>query len=218
MIPKLFNLIQARPFILNTDSENFEHKKNAPTTATSKSQAVGLLIGGLLPVIAFTVIEEKYGIIAGLIAGMIFSLGEITFEIIKYKKVQTITWIGNGLLIGLGAISLISTEGIWFKLQPAIFEFGFFIFLLSSWIMKKPFLKLMIEKQNPNVPEFLKNAMSGITFRISFFFLVHAVIATYAALYWSTEAWATLKGLGLTISMVLYMIIEMFLLRKQIRK
>ena len=202
---------------MNTDSKNFEHKTNAPATASSKSQAVGLLIGGLLPVIAFTVIEEKYGIIAGLIAGMIFGLGEITFEIIKYKKVQTITGIGNGLLIGLGAISLISTEGIWFKLQPAIFEFGFFLFLLGSWIMKKPFLKLMIEKQNPNAPEFLKNAMSGITFRISFFFLVHAVIATYAALYWSTEAWATLKGLGLTISMVLYMIIEMFLLRKQIR-
>ena len=104
-----------------------------PTT-NSKSQALGLFFGGLLPVIAFTVIEEKYGIIAGLIAGMFFGFGEILFEILKYKKVQTITWIGNGLLIGLGAISLFSTEGIWFKLQPAIFEFGFFVFLFGSWL------------------------------------------------------------------------------------
>ncbi len=186
------------------------------TTPTAKSQALGLFFGGLLPVIAFTVIEEKYGVIAGLIAGMVFGFGEIVFELFKYKKVQTITWIGNGLLIGLGAISLVSTEGIWFKLQPAIFEFGFFIFLLFSWIMKKPFMKLMIEKQNPTAPDFLKNAMSGITLRISFFFLFHSLLATYAALYWSTEAWAILKGVGLTVSMVLYMVFEMLWIRKKI--
>jgi intracellular septation protein len=188
-----------------------------PIKPTPKSQALGLFFGGLLPVIAFTVIEEKYGIIAGLIAGMVFGFGEIAYELIKYKKVNTITWIGNGLLIGLGAISLFSTEGIWFKLQPAIFEFGFFIFLLGSWIIKKPFMKLMIEKQNPTAPDFLKDAMGGITFRISFFFLAHAVIATYAALYWSTENWALLKGVGLTVSMILYMVVEMVWLRLKIK-
>ncbi len=208
--------IQVRRSILNTENNSIP----APPTPqpTAKSQALGLFFGGLLPVIAFTVIEEKYGVIAGLVAGMVFGFGEILFEIIKYKKVNTITWIGNGLLIGLGAISLFSTEGIWFKLQPAILEFGFFVFLLVSWIMKKPFLTLMIEKQNPTAPDFLKNAMSGITLRISFFFLAHAVIATYAALYWSTEAWAILKSVGLTVSMILYMVIEMIWIRKQIRK
>ncbi len=201
---------------MKTEITNTTESQTA--TATTKSQALGLFFGGLLPVIAFTVIEEKYGVVAGLISGMVFGFGEIIYELIKYKKVQTITWIGNGLLIGLGGISLISTEGIWFKLQPAILEFGFFIFLLVSWFMKKPFMKLMIEKQNPTAPDFLKNAMSGITLRISFFFLIHAVIATYAALYWSTEAWALLKGVGLTVSMVLYMVLEMLWIRKKIQK
>lgn len=189
-----------------------------PVSPSPKSQAIGLFFGGLLPVIAFTVIEEKYGVIAGLIAGMVFGFGEIIYELIKYKKVNTITWIGNSLLIGLGAISLISTEGLWFKLQPAIFEFGFFTFLLGSWILKKPFMTLMIEKQNPTAPEFLKNAMSGITLRLSFFFLAHAIIATYAAIYWSTESWAILKGVGLTVSMILYMVIEILWIRKKIQK
>ena len=79
-------------------------------------------------------------------------------------------------------------------------------------------MKLMIEKQNPAAPEFLKNAMSGMTLRISFFFLAHAIIATYAALYWSTENWALLKGVGLTVSMILYMVIEIIWIRKQIRQ
>lgn len=203
---------------MNTENNISQPLLQKTSPATPKTQALGLFFGGILPVIAFTLIEEKYGVVAGLIAGMVFGVGEIIYEIIKYKKVQTITWIGNGLLIGLGAISLISTDGIWFKLQPAFFEFGFFIFLLGSWIFKKPFMKLMIEKQNPTAPDFLKNAMSGITLRISFFFLAHSVIATYAAFYWSTEAWALLKGVGLTVSMVLYMVLEMFWIRRKIQK
>ncbi len=185
---------------------------------TPKAQFLSLFFGGLLPVIAFTVIEEKYGIIAGLIAGMIFGFGEIVYELIRYKKVSTMTWIGNGILLALGAVSLISSDGIWFKMQPAIFEFGFFVFLLGSWLLKKPFLVMIIEKQNPEAPAFLKSNLSGMTFRMSFFFLIHAIIATWAALYWSTEAWALLKGLGLTVSMIVYMLIEVLWARHKLHK
>lgn len=194
---------------------------NSPISQTkpnAKKQALSLFFGGLLPIIAFTVIEEKYGVIAGLIAGMVFGVGEIIYEYASVRKVSTITWIGNGLILGLGGISLISSEGIWFKLQPAILEFGFFIFLLISWIMKKPFLVMMIEKQNPEAPDFIKAQMSGMTLRLSFFMLVHAVIATWAALRWSTEAWAILKGVGLTISMIVFMVGEVFYVRLKINK
>lgn len=79
--------------------------------------------------------------------------------------------------------------------------------------MKKPFLKIMVEKQNPEIPQIMKDSLSGITLRMALFFLVHAILATYAAFYWSTEAWAILKGIGLTISMIVYMIGEMFWIR-----
>ena len=176
-----------------------------------------LFFGGLLPVILFTVIEEKYGTLAGLIAGMIFGCGEIIYELIRYKKVNTITWIGNGMILGLGAISLFTSEGYWFKLQPAILEFVFFIILLGSWFLKKPFLKIMVEKQNPDIPEVVKNRLSGMTFRLSFFFLIHAIIATYAAFYWTTANWALLKGVGLTVSMILYMLLEGLTMRRQLK-
>ena len=189
-----------------------------PTRPSPKGQALSLFFGGLLPVIAFTVIEEKYGPHYGLIAGLVFGGGEIIYELIRYKKVSTTTWIGNGLLLGLGGISLFFNDGIWFKMQPAIMEFGMFGFLLISWMMKKPFLKIMAEKQNPDMPEILKENLSGITLRLAFFFLIHAIIATHAALYWSTEAWALLKGIGLTVTMILYMVAEMFWIRSKVRK
>lgn len=188
------------------------------TSSAKKKKAATLFFGGLLPIIAFTVIEERYGIIAGLIAGMVFGVGEIIYEYVTVKKVSTITWIGNGLILGLGAISLIFNEGIWFKLQPAILEFGFFVFLLGSWFMNKPFLKLMIEKQNPDAPDFVKAQLSGMTLRLSFFMLAHSLIATWAALYWSTEAWVMLKGIGLTVSMVVYMALEILWARVKLKK
>lgn len=200
------------------NSTNSPSPSTQPPPTPGKAQALAFFFGGLLPVIAFTVIEEKWGTVAGLIAGMVFGVGEIIYEMIRHKKVSLITWVGNGLLLGLGAISLVSNDGIWFKLQPALFEYGFFFFLIGSWFWKKPFLVMMMEKQNPTAPEFLKQRMSGMTFRLSFFFLAHALLATWAALYWSTESWALLKGVGLTVSMVVYMVLEIVVARLQLQK
>lgn len=182
------------------------------------AKALGFFFGGLLPVIAFTVIEEMYGVVAGLIAGMIFGCGEICFELYKYKKIQKITLIGNGLLIGLGLVSLLSAEGIWFKLQPAIMEAVFAVVLGASVILKKPLLVFLAEQQGHQFPEIIKSKMTGITIRISLFFAVHAVLATWAALEWSTTNWALLKGVGLTVSFIVYLIIEGFFLRRSVLK
>jgi intracellular septation protein len=48
--------------------------------------------------------------------------------------------------------------------------------------------------------------------------LAHAVLATWAALHWSTEAWALLKGMGLTVSMLIYMIAEVVWARVKIKR
>ena len=91
-------------------------------TEAPKSQWRGLVFGGLLPVLAFTIAEELYGIIWGLILGMVFGVGEILYERFKFKKVAPITWGANGLILVLGTVALVFQEGIWFKLQPAILE------------------------------------------------------------------------------------------------
>ncbi|MBO9667146.1 MAG: septation protein IspZ [Bdellovibrio sp.] len=183
-----------------------------------KSQAAALFFAGLVPVIAFTLIEEYYGTVAGLIAGMVFGLGEICFELYKHKRVQKITWIGNGLLLVLGGVSLISSEGIWFKLQPALMEGAFAFALVVSWLIKKPLLVVLAEQQGQALPDFVKARMGGITFRCGIFFAIHTVLAVWAALHWSTTAWALLKGVGLTVSLILYMAIEMIILRQIVVK
>jgi intracellular septation protein len=185
---------------------------------SAKSKALAVFFAGLLPVIAFTVIEDQYGTIAGLIAGMVFGVGEICFELYKHRRVQKITWIGNGLLLVLGGVSLISDEGIWFKMQPAIMEAAFAIALWVSWFIKKPLIVVLAEQQGQKLPEFMKTRMSGMTFRMGIFFAAHAALATWAALYWSSNAWALLKGVGLTVSLIVYMLLEVLYIRRSAMK
>lgn len=184
--------------------------------ANGKQAALSLFFGGLVPVIAFTIIEEKYGVVYGLIAGMIFGGAEIIYELIRHRKVATMTWIGNGLLLGLGGISLISTEGLWFKLQPAIMEALFALAMWGSCLIKKPLLVFLAEKQGQQLPQLVKNKLVGVTWRTGLFFALHAALAAWAAIDWSTTNWALLKGIGVTVSFIIYLGAEVFYLRKTI--
>jgi len=180
---------------------------------SSKNQALrSLFLGGIVPVVVYTIIEEKAGPLWGLVFGMGFGILEILIEAFRYRKVETVTWIGNGLLVVMGGVSLLTQEGIWFKLQPSLLEAGMAVFLLGSWAFKKPLLVTMAKKQE--LPPVLEDRFAGITVRLGIFFLLHAVLAAYAAYFWSTRAWALLKGVGLTLSMLLYLGIEVVNIRR----
>lgn len=199
-----------------------------------------LLLGGIIPVVAFSVIEDRYGTVWGLIAGMVFGVGEIGYEWWTQRRVDAMTWGGNGLLLVLGGVSLVTQEGIWFKLQPGLIEAAMAVALWVSVLLGKPILTAALRKQlalqarqaqaqanppgvvsaqvasPPEIAPVLARALAGMTVRVGVFFALHAALATWAALYWSTAAWAALKGIGFTLSMIVYMVAESFLLRYRI--
>lgn len=192
---------------------------------SDKKQALKtFLLGGLLPVIIFTVVEEYFGTLWGLAAGLAFGVGEILHEWIRHKHVETMTWVGNGVLLVLGGISLFTREGIWFKLQPAILEAVTGVMLITSVAMGNPFLTMMAKKQKmlekfpQHMAPVFEKVMKSLTVRLSVFFFAHAALAVYAALYWSTRAWALLKGVGFTVSMILYLFLEVFWMRGRMRR
>jgi intracellular septation protein len=191
-------------------------------------QLRALLIGGLLPVIAFSVIEDRYGTLWGLVAGMVFGVGEIVYERVKLGKVDAFTWAGNGMILVLGAVSLVTNEGIWFKLQPAIIEAVTAVIFCGSVLIKRPLMAGLLKKQlaaqQATSPQALELApwliplLSGTTFRFGLFFGAHAALATWAAIHWSTAAWAALKGIGFTVTLIAYGLAEAWLLRVRVRK
>ncbi len=180
-----------------------------------RPQALAFFFGGVLPLVAFAVIEDQYGTLAGIIAGMVFGLGEVLYEYVTQKKISTITWVSNLMILILGGLSLVSSDGIWFKLQPALFEGFFVLFLWGSLLAKKNILVLMAEKQGQVMPEFLHPKMKGFAFRLGLFFLAHTVLAVWSSFFWTTAHWALLKGVGLPTSMVIYVVAEMLIIRRR---
>jgi intracellular septation protein len=196
--------------------------------AAKKQTARALLIGGLLPLVVYVLIEEYFGTLWGLVAGMIFGLGELAWERIKQGKISPITWVGNGMILFLGGISLITQEGIWFKLQPAILEGVMAIGLWGAAFWKRedgaPVLLALARQhalwQNirPEMKAFMARAYRGMTLRLGVFFAAHAALATWAAFRASTELWVFLKGIGVPVTGLLYMVVEGLLLRYRITK
>ena len=173
-----------------------------------------LFFGGILPIAAFALIEEYYGVIAGLVAAMAFGGLEISYELWRYKKVSKMTLITNTLILVLGGLSLLSSEGIWFKLQPALFAFGFALFLIASSLFKKPFLLTLAKVQlgemlNPRGVQFI----SGLNWRLGIVFILQSLVGVWSALAWSTKNWALLKTIGMPVSLILYLGLEILVLR-----
>jgi intracellular septation protein len=166
--------------------------------------------------LAFAWVEDHYGTVWGLVAGMVFGLGEILWEGFTRGRVDALTWGGNGMLLVLGGISLVTAQGIWFKLQTSLIEFAMAMGLWISVFLKKPLLLSLAQKQGAlprDLPVVLKQSFRGLTLRLGVFFAFHALLATWAAWNWSTGAWALLKGVGLTVSLVVYLVVETLILR-----
>lgn len=172
----------------------------------------------LLPLIVYTLVEEFYGLYWGLICGIVIGVLELIFEKWQYKKISSATWLVNIMVIGLGFLSLYENDGVWFKLQPAFAEGLMVILLWGSILLKKPFLVELSKKQNMNLPPFMDAFLSGITFRLGVFFLIHTALATWAAIKWTTAQWAILKGIGFTLSFIFYLFIELFVFLKKQKK
>lgn len=191
-----------------------------PTKPSKKnrSQLMLLLFGGVLPVIAFTLFEEFYGVIWGTIAGMAFGFGEVIYEKVRLKKVNGITWFSNALILVLGGITLISEDGFWFKMQPALFLYAFAIALVVSSLIKKPLMVALTLKQNPDLPPQAIELIKVLNLRLGFVFLALGALSTWAAFSWSTEAWAFLKSVGVLIILAFYMAAELIIRRMKNRR
>jgi intracellular septation protein len=189
------------------------------TLAQKKPNGVqAFLLGGLLPVVAFTVIEGVYGTAAGLVAGMVFGAGEMLYEYWSRRKIQGITIASNMLVVGLGGLSLIENNGVFFKLQPAILTFAFAGFLLGSGLMKRPLLLALARKQRGDLPPAAEALLTALNWRLGLCMIAIGLVGVYAAFYWSTVAWASFKALGAPVLLGLYMAIEFLFAKLRARK
>ena len=186
------------------------------TAARSKSRQLTQGVAtALLPLVVFWLIETYWGLEAALIAGCVTAVIEIVYEKLSQKRVSFMTWVSNGMVLGLGAVSYGFQSGVAFKLQPAIMELAMAVTMVVLSHRGKPFLVEMMKNNplhqpniNPMVNDIILNRMVALDRRMQWFFAIHGLAVGAAAIWGSTSLWMFLKGVLFYVLMVAVMVIK----------
>jgi len=165
---------------------------------------------GLLPLLAFVVVDIFAGMRSALLSAVIFAVGEVVYSIWMYHTIDALT-VGSFLLVTIFAFfSYRSQNPVYFKLQPVVLGLAFALaFLIFQW-MGQPLLLVMMEKYQYMIPEearevMLSDTMKPILIRSSVYlgwgFFIHALLVGYSAWKLSNWWWLALRGIGVYVMM-----------------
>ncbi|HXW53511.1 MAG TPA: septation protein IspZ [Myxococcota bacterium] len=173
---------------------------------------VSTLFFGILPLLVFVVIDSFSGLRAGVVAAILFALGEAVYTLIVFQTIDNLT-IGSTLLVLVfGVLSLKANNAIFLKLQPVVLGLILGVVLLVMQVLGTPLMVLMVEKYQYMVPEqyramvvnpvYLKMLarLSGV---LGFGFLLHAALVAWSAFYTSKWWWIAFRGLGFYVMLML---------------
>jgi len=185
-----------------------------------------LLVLGLVPVLIFWIVEEKFGTFWGLVAAIVWAIGECLFEYIKSKKVEGLTLLSTGLVVLLGGLGLLLDNSILFKFQPVIMEGAFVIILLWGGRTGEPLLFKMAKKTRPEIfankdPKLILSQlgiMQNLTRHLILILIIHSALLSYVAVKGTTGQWVFWKGVGFNVFVFVWALSEFFIMRQRSKK
>ena len=183
---------------------------------TSQKISKNFFLISFLPAIAYWYLEENYPLRIAILGGLFLAILEIIFEKIYTKHVHTMSKFNFFLILFLGALSLIGDEGIWFRLQPTFTGVGISVFLTYRLFKGDGMLWEMMESMNQkNTPP--KFIMKDMEKHIACLFFIYGIFMAFIAVYSTTDLWLFWKTIGFYIVFILFMIVEMFWMKQQIK-
>lgn len=170
-----------------------------------------------IPALAYWYLEETQTIQVAVIGGLSLALIEIVLEKIFTKHIHSLSKLNLVILLILGPLSLIGDDGIWFKLQP--FFTGLFLFSYLYFQKVKGESLLWTMSKDMNMPQQLpKEVLVELESHLAYFLLVFGIFMGGLAKFAPTSTWAFFKTVGFYIVFALFMFVEMYLLRRKLKK
>lgn len=154
------------------------------------------MLPGLLPLFVFILADEIWGTTVGLYVALGFGITELVFFYIKDRKIDRFILVDTGLLIALGAVSIVLENDIFFKIKPALIEVILLaIIAFSLWgprnlimYMSKRYVgDLSLDPSQEKSMRINMKAMLWLT-------AIHILLVIYSARYMSDEAWGFISG------------------------
>jgi isopentenyldiphosphate isomerase/intracellular septation protein A len=154
------------------------------------------LLPGLLPLFIFIVADEVWGTMVGLYVALGFGLAELIFYYARDHRIDRFILVDTGLLVILGAVSILLENDIFFKIKPALIEMILLaIIAFSLWGPRN----LIMAMSKRYMGEISLNSSQEKTMRtnmkVMFWITVlHIMMVLYSAKFMSDEAWAFISG------------------------
>ncbi len=182
----------------------------APTNMPSRSMLMFNILYSMIPLIGFWIVEEKYGLEAGIIAAIVLGVAEVVWIYIKEHRLEPFAFWSAILVVVMGGISWWLESSTIIRLKPAILEGVFAAVFLVSSLLGKPFMVIMAEKQFGN---FIQNPLqmrylNGLNVRIGILFVLHTAVTVYAAIWLSLSAWVFVKGILFYVFFAIFFVFE----------
>ncbi len=154
----------------------------------------------MLPLIVFIIIDSLFNNIRfSIVSAVVFAAGQSVFYYVKTGQVEWFVLLDVGLIVALGAVSVIFKNDLFFKVKPAIVEAAAIVFFLVMALSPDRFLlgyfgrmmpkAMVMTPQNIGVMKHLLLIMCG-------YILVHIGAVLYTAFYASRKMWAFVSGPG----------------------
>ncbi|MBL8025334.1 MAG: septation protein IspZ [Fibrobacteres bacterium] len=162
------------------------------------------LLLGFLPILAYIIADEvftsHYGEHNGTRYALIFaiSLGVVQTIIVyvREKRIDKMVLFDTALLLGMGGISLLSGNDLFFKLKPAIAELLVVILLFVVSFFNPKLLLFLMGRMSKGVEltDLHFAAMQKAARGLFVVMALHTALVVFAALSMSKGAWGFISG------------------------
>jgi intracellular septation protein len=177
-------------------------------------------LAGILPLLAFAIIDIFAGMRAAIIAAIAIAFLEAGWSWYSMGEVDNITWISIGLILVMGAISFRMKDARLFKFQPVVLA-GVLVIVFAwfQWqgspllvqMMPKVAKMLPPDKQALMTDERIIKSMARLDFIMIGVFLVHGMLVAWSALHKSTLHWIVMRGVGIYALMIMAVVLNLLI-------
>jgi intracellular septation protein len=167
------------------------------------------------PLAIFFVVFKLSNIYMATAALMVASTIQIGYEYIRYKKVEAMHIVTLVLVIVFGGLTIYFHNDRFIQWKVSILNWLFAaVFLASQLFMKKPIIRLLMEK-SVALPEKVWNRLSSVW--VCYFILL-GCLNIYVAYNFSLNAWVNFKLFGLMGCTIIFVVAQSAYLYKHIDK
>lgn len=167
--------------------------------------------------IVYYLTKNEHGLTYAIAAIMCATIVQTGFHFIKHKKLEKVHIINLVLIVGLGGISLIFNDdgNTVFKWKPTILYWVFAVALIGSRFIGD---KTIPERILGTVIEAPQKVWTKANLSWALFFSTFGCLNLLIAYNFENDTWVLFKLIGGTLLLLLFMIIQLFFLRKYIKQ